>query len=176
MTSNNRDASMSTAPNPVLTGPIFISLGANLPSPAGTPARTLRAALDELARAGLEITAVSPFYETEAWPDPGEPRYINAVAAVRTRLQPIALMTLLHEVETAFGRTRSLPNASRSLDLDLLDFGGEVHDGPVALPHPRLGQRRFVLEPLRDIAPEWRHPVTGKNIKTMLADLAGRKP
>ncbi|HWC63873.1 MAG TPA: 2-amino-4-hydroxy-6-hydroxymethyldihydropteridine diphosphokinase [Rhizomicrobium sp.] len=171
---------MSSAPNPIrpaltgsiFTGPVFIGLGANIPSPAGPPARTFRAALQALARAGLEITAVSPFYETEAWPDPGDPRFLNAVAALRTRLQPFALMTLLHQVETAFGRTRSRANAPRSLDLDLLDYDGEVHSGALTLPHPRLAERRFVLEPLRDIAPDWRHPVSGRDVAALLAAVA----
>jgi 2-amino-4-hydroxy-6-hydroxymethyldihydropteridine diphosphokinase len=174
MTSNNADAPISSPLAPIPAGPVLIGLGANIPSPAGPPAKTLKAALDALTRAGLEITAISPFYETEAWPDPTAPCFINAVAAVHTRLQPLALMALLHQVETAFGRTRSVPNAPRSLDLDLLDYAGEVHEGPLTLPHPRLAQRFFVLEPLRDIAPDWRHPVSGQNIRAMLDDLTGQ--
>jgi 2-amino-4-hydroxy-6-hydroxymethyldihydropteridine diphosphokinase len=174
MTSNNADAPIAPPLAPVSVGPVLIGLGANIPSQAGPPARTLKAALDTLARVGLEIAAISPFYETEAWPDPKAPSFINAVAAIRTRLQPLALMALLHQVETTFERTRSVPNAPRSLDLDLLDYAGEVHQGPVTLPHPRLAERFFVLEPLRDIAPDWRHPVSGRNIRVMLDDLAGR--
>jgi 2-amino-4-hydroxy-6-hydroxymethyldihydropteridine diphosphokinase len=158
--------------DPLSSGPVLIGLGANSPSPWGTPARTLRAALAALAKAGLEIIAVSPFYETEAWPDPQQLPFINAVALVRTQHQPLALMTLLHEVETAFGRTRSVPNAPRSLDLDLLDYAGMVCEGAVILPHPRLAQRRFVLEPLSDVAPDWRDPVSGRDIKRMLDDLS----
>src|SRR5476649_869485 len=124
MTSNNTDAPM----------PALIGLGANIPSEAGPPAKTFHAALAMLAKAGVEITAVSPFYETQAWPDPADPPFLNAVAAIRTRLQPVALLTLLHELETAFGRKRSVPNAARSLDLDLLDYAGAVQDGPVTLP------------------------------------------
>jgi len=169
MTSNNNDAPM---PAPVLIDRVFIGLGANIPSRAGTPGQTLRGALKALAAAGLEIMAISPFYETAAWPDPKEPAYMNGVAAVRTRLQPLALMTLLHEVETAFGRTRSVANAARTLDLDLLDYGGQILEGVITLPHPRLAERRFVLEPLRDIYPAWRHPISGRNINEMLGDLS----
>lgn len=159
----------------------LISLGANIPSHAGTPAQTLRAALKALAGRGVQITAVSPFYEYEAWPDPAEPSFINAVAALKTRLQPVALMALLHEVETAFGRTRSRPNAPRTLDLDLIDYAGQVlpglvGEGALTLPHPRAGQRRFVLEPLRDVAPHWRHPVSGKEIKDLWSDSACAVP
>ena len=163
MTSNN-DA-------PIPTSQVLISLGANIPSHAGHPAQTLKAALAALCRAGVEVIAVSPFYETQAWPDPSDPPFTNAVAAVKTRLQPLALLTLLHEVETAFGRKRSVPNSPRSLDLDLLDFGGQVQDGPVILPHPRIAARRFVLEPIRDIAPGWRHPVSGEAVEALLTAL-----
>src|ERR1700744_4527703 len=148
MASNNPDA-----PKPVL-----IALGANIPSAAGPPAKTLRAALAALSHAGLEPVRVSPFYETKAWPDPSDPPFLNAVAAFKTRLQPIALLTLLHEVETQFGRKRSAPNAPRELDLDLLDYDGRVEEGVLILPHPRIAQRRFVLEPLAQIAPGWGHP------------------
>jgi 2-amino-4-hydroxy-6-hydroxymethyldihydropteridine diphosphokinase len=157
MTSNNADA--------------LIALGANIPSPAGTPAQTLKAALAVLAGAGIEIAGVSPFYETEAWPNPDDPPFMNAVAALRTRLQPFALMALLHEVETDFGRTRSVSNAARALDLDILDYAGKVSDGPVVLPHPRLAERRFVLEPLKHVAPHWRHPVSGRDINALLKAL-----
>jgi 2-amino-4-hydroxy-6-hydroxymethyldihydropteridine diphosphokinase len=158
-----------------LTAPALISLGANIRSPAGTPAQTLRAALGALAQR-VEITAISPFYEYEAWPEAGDPAFINAAAALRTNLQPFALMALLHEIETHFGRTRSRPNAPRALDLDLLDYDGQVLAGPLILPHPRIGERRFVLEPLRDIAPHWRHPVSGKEINDLWTDLAAAIP
>ena len=166
MTSNNSDAPM----------PALIGLGANIPSAAGLPAKTFNAALAALAKAGVEITAVSPFYETEAWPDPGDPRFLNAVAAIRSHLQPFALLTLLHEVETTFGRKRSVPNAARSLDLDLLDYGGIILDGPVILPHPRIAQRRFVLEPLQAVAPGWRHPVSGQDAGTLFKSLRSGVP
>lgn len=156
-----------------------IGLGANLPSQAGHPVKTLRAALAMLA-GRLELLAVSPFYETASWPDPAAPAFLNAVAVVRSRLQPLALLTLLHDVETAFGRKRSAPNAPRSLDLDLLDHGGRViGEGPPILPHPRIAGRRFVLEPLAAVAPGWRHPVTGLSAQTLLArqgQLLAREP
>jgi len=161
MASNNHDA-----PTPVL-----VALGANIPSAAGPPAKTFRAALQALEQAGLEAVGVSPFYETEAWPCPGDPPFLNAVAACKTRLQPFALLTLLHEVETRFGRKRSVSNAPRSLDLDLLDYDGRIDQGAVILPHPRLVQRRFVLEPLAAVAPGWRHPVSGLTVETILKAL-----
>jgi len=153
---------------------ILIALGANLPGPAGPPATALRAALTRLEERGVQIVSASSFYETPAWPDPGQPAYINAVAAVETTLQPVELLTLLHGVETDFGRLRSAPNAPRTLDLDLLDYEGRVVTEGVVLPHPRMTERSFVLVPLAEIAPAWRHPVTGEGVMDLLARLPDR--
>ena len=100
---------------------------------------------------------------------------LNAVAVVQTRLQPVELLMVLHGVETAMGRLRSAPNAPRTLDLDLLDYEGRVLSGSeLALPHPRIAARSFVLVPLQDVAPDWRHPVTGQGVPELLAALPDR--
>lgn len=153
---------------------ILIALGANLPSPAGLPAETLNAALARLEQRGMKILARSSLYETPAWPDPAQPAFVNAVAAIETALQPVELLALLHGVETAFGRLRSVPNAPRPLDIDLLDYDGRVMAGDLTLPHPRMSQRSFVLVPLAEIAPGWRHPVAGQGAAELLAELPDR--
>ncbi len=153
---------------------ILIALGANMPGSAGSPAAALSAALERLEERGIKILIVSSFYESPAWPDPAEPAFINAVAAIKTALAPIALLALLHNVEAEFGRRRSLPNAPRTLDLDLLDYEGLVMDDGVTLPHPRMTVRGFVLIPLAEIAPGWRHPVTGLAAAQLLAGLPDR--
>jgi len=153
---------------------ILIALGANLPSPAGPPAETLNAALARLEQKGVKILARSSLYRAPAWPDPTQPAFANAVAAVETALQPVELLALLHGVETEFGRLRSVPNAPRPLDIDLLDYDGRVMAGDLTLPHPRMTQRSFMLVPLAEIAPGWRHPVTGQGAADLLAELPDR--
>ena len=103
-----------------------------------------------------------------------QPWYVNAVAEIATDLPADRLLALLHEVEGAFGRVRTVPNAARVIDLDLLDFRGEIASGgpgQAILPHPRLEGRAFVLHPLADLAPDWRHPRSGAPIRTLLAAL-----
>ncbi|MEI9989447.1 MAG: 2-amino-4-hydroxy-6-hydroxymethyldihydropteridine diphosphokinase [Rhizomicrobium sp.] len=150
---------------------ILIALGANLESRAGVPAQTLNAALAEIEQRGAKIVGVSPYYITPAWPDPSDPPFVNAVARVASELSPHALMALLHDTETSFGRVRSTPNAPRTLDLDLVDYDGRVDAGPPVLPHPRIAERAFVLVPLADVAPDWIHPVTGKSVTELIAAL-----
>ena len=152
---------------------ILIALGANLPSHAGSPDETLHAALAELSRAHIRVMAVSAFYMTPAWPDPSDPTFVNAVARIETELVPQDLIARLHAVERAFGRERSgVRNAPRTLDLDLLDYDGRVEGGPPVLPHPRIESRGFVLVPLRDVAPDWKHPVNGLSVNTLIAALS----
>ncbi|MBI2740294.1 MAG: 2-amino-4-hydroxy-6-hydroxymethyldihydropteridine diphosphokinase [Rhodospirillales bacterium] len=154
---------------------VFIALGANLEHPAyGPPRRALEAALEELGRRGMVVRQVSPWYRTAPVPASDQPWYVNAVAEVETDLPADSLLARLHEVEDAFGRVRTVPNAARLIDLDLLDFHGEIAaggPGRAILPHPRMEGRAFVLKPLADLAPDWRHPRTGASIQDLLAAL-----
>lgn len=148
---------------------IYIALGANMPSPVGPPEVTLRCALEAMPRHGIRVVAVSRFYSSPAWPRADQPRFVNAVAEVKTKLLPGELMRTLLVVEKAFGRVRKTKWEPRSLDLDLIDYGGLFSDAPhLMLPHPWMHERAFVLKPLWDIAPGWRHPDTGQGIGTLL--------
>src|SRR3954471_1017080 len=154
---------------------IFIGLGANLSHEQyGSPRQTLEAALVELGRRAVQTLQVSPWYRTAPIPASDQPWYENAVAEVATDLMADALLAELHAVEAAFGRSRTVANAARPIDLDLLDFKGRVAvggPGRATLPHPRIAGRAFVLRPLADLAPDWRHPVTGQPIAALLAAL-----
>ena len=156
-------------------GSIFIGAGANLAHPTyGSPRETLEAAFRELEGRGVRIQRVSPWYRTAPVPASDQPWYQNAVVEVVTAVGPDRLLATLHEVEEAFGRVRTVANAARMIDLDLLDFRGEIvpeSPGRATLPHPRLAARAFVLRPLADLAPDWRHPVTGEPIQALLAAL-----
>lgn len=156
---------------------ILIGLGANLPSPAhGSPRQTLEAALAALETGGISIAARSRWYATAPVPASDQPEFVNLVVALETELDPGALLTRLHAVEESFGRVRAERNAARVLDIDLLDYNGRVDTKWPVLPHPRMDQRAFVLVPLRDIVPAWRHPVTARALSELLEaapDLAG---
>ncbi len=156
---------------------ILIGLGGNLPSARfGPPVRTLAAALSELAAHGIGIAARSSWYRSEPVPRSDQPWFVNAVAALDTGRDATDLLGLLQSVEAQFGRIRSMPNAARPLDLDLLDHNGAlVETQHLVLPHPRLHQRRFVLMPLAEIAPAWRHPRLGLPAAELLARLPERK-
>ena len=154
---------------------IVIALGANLPSAAGPPENGLCAALDALADTGIKVVARSQLYRSPAWPDPSDPPFVNAAARISTELSPLDLLDVLHAVEASFGRRRFAEpvrkNAPRTLDLDLIDYNGLVQQGPPALPHPRMVQRAFVLLPLREVAPGWKHPENGRSVTDLIAML-----
>lgn len=155
---------------------IIIGLGGNLPSARfGSPQATLAAALEALEGEGLRIVARSRWYESAPVPLTDQPWFVNGAAAVETALDPEALLALLLRTEQRFGRVRSVPNAPRVIDLDLLLYHDNVITVPggLTIPHPRLHERAFVLLPLRDIVPGWWHPVSGRPLDALIAELPG---
>ena len=151
---------------------ILIALGANLSSPAGGPQQTLEAALGQLEARGVHIAARSRWYRTAPVPVSDQPWFVNGIARVETALEPSALLGVLQQVEQIFGRQRSVPNAARTLDLDIVDYDNRVENTPeLTLPHPRMRDRAFVLLPLAEIAPGWRHPTTGKTVEALISAL-----
>ena len=152
---------------------ILIGVGSNLPSPKfGTPLQTCEAALAELQKRGVKVSRRSRWYESAPVPVSDQPWFVNAVAAVETDLSPEALLALVHEIEAEFGRVRRTRDEARILDLDLLVYNDLVNQRPPILPHPRMHQRSFVLLPLAELAPDWRHPANGEPIAKLIAALA----
>lgn len=150
---------------------ILIALGANLPSRIGTPRETCNAALAQLALKGARPKKISRWYSSAPVPQSDQPNYINGVALIETVLTPFDLLEVMLDVEEHLGRLRTVANAARMIDLDLLAYDSCVRETAPVLPHPRLHERAFVLLPLRDVAPAWRHPVTGQGVDQLISAL-----
>lgn len=155
---------------------ILVAIGANLPAAGfASPLATCEAAVERLAaEPGVAVLARSRWYESEPVPPSGQPWYVNGMVQVATGLGPCDLLARLHAIEASFGRVRRVRNEARPLDLDLIDHDGTVRDGTAGgpvLPHPRAHERAFVLLPLAELAPGWRHPVSGAGVAALLPAL-----
>jgi 2-amino-4-hydroxy-6-hydroxymethyldihydropteridine diphosphokinase len=157
---------------------ILIGIGGNLAASGyASPLEAGLAALDELAAPHLMIGACSPWYESAPVPESDQPWFANAVAILDTEREPEFLLDRMQALEERFGRVRGEPNAARTLDLDLIDYDGLILDtARLILPHPRMHERRFVLAPLCDLAPGWRHPLLGLTAAALLARLPPGQP
>lgn len=153
---------------------ILIGLGSNLTTPRlHTSQEVLEESIKSLEKHEILVVERSSWYRSAPVPPSDQPWFLNGVARLRTELSPRQLLAALHEVEAEYGRIRSLPNASRTLDLDLLAYDDVIVEGTggLTVPHPRLVERAFVLQPLAELAPRWRHPVSGRTAAEMLAGL-----
>lgn len=144
---------------------IYLSLGANI----GDRGTNLRAAIAALPKAGVRVGRVSSFYETEPVDYLDQPWFLNCVVEGETVLEALPLLRRLREIETRMGSNKEFAKGPRLLDIDILLYGGETIDTPdLQVPHPRMLQRKFVLMPLAEIAPELKHPSWMSNVKQLL--------
>jgi len=145
---------------------VYLALGSNLGDRVGN----LREAIGGLTKAGLEVTAVSSIYETRAMYKTDQPDFLNLVVEAKTQMLPKVMIRRLQKIERELGRRRLMANGPRTIDIDVLFFGRFVIQTPeLTVPHPRMEERRFVLEPLAEIAASLRHPVTKRTAAEMLA-------
>lgn len=150
----------------------YLSVGSNL----GDREAMLHRALKLLEAPDLRVRRVSPVYETEPQDVADQPWFLNLAAEIETELFPMQLLARIRKVEAQLGRRRGVPKGPREIDIDILLYGNAVIDTrELIVPHPRMAGRRFVLQPLADLDPDLRHPVTGKTVRDHLNEVTGQK-
>lgn len=150
---------------------VYLGLGSNL----GDRAANLAEAIRRLESAGLRITRASAVYETEPRDVTSQPWFLNQVLEAATDLFPRQVLSRTLKIEREMGRKRLVPKGPRTIDIDILFFGDSViHAAGLEIPHPRIAERRFVLEPLAELAPDLRHPLTNFSIREMLSSVANQ--
>ena len=154
-----------TLENPVKS--IYLALGSNL----GYRVNNIEKAKFMLIKNGIKIKQSSDFYESLSWPNPKNPKFLNIVLKVSTRLTPLNLLNVCKKIERDLGRKKSSKNSPRICDIDILDYYNKKSNGPLILPHPRMHQRNFVLLPLFELNKDWIHPIFKSNIKSLISSL-----
>lgn len=154
---------------------VYLSLGSNI----GDREKSLTAALDRLEQNHIHITARSSLYETEPQDVTDQPWFLNLVVACETHYFPLQLLSVLQRIERELGRTRvpgTVRRGPRSIDIDILLFANATLETPqLTIPHPRMLERRFVLQPLFEIAPDLKYPGTNKPLKSYLPAVASQR-
>jgi 2-amino-4-hydroxy-6-hydroxymethyldihydropteridine diphosphokinase len=156
---------------------IILSLGSNLSSKFGNRFDNLNFALSSLESFGILIEKKSSFYETPSYPDKRKPKFINIIISVKTNLLPLNLLSLLLDIEKKLERSRNKKNDPRTCDIDIIDYNREIlnlkyDNTDLQIPHNQLALRNFVLFPLQEILPNWKHPKTNEFVSALIKKLS----
>ena len=155
---------------------IFLGLGSNLPSKYGDTFANINLAISSLEAYGIKVIKRSSFYKTPSYPDRKNPKFINVVILVKTNLPPIDLMSILIFIEEKLERKRGKKNDPRTCDIDIIDYNNQIlnlkyNNSGFTVPHNELTSRNFVLFPLQEISPMWKHPKTKESISNLIQKL-----
>ena len=151
---------------------IYLNIGSNLPSFTGDRKDNIENALKYLKELKFELIRTSSFYETPSYPNKSDPKFINLCIKLKTNLKPIKFLKNIKEIEKKLGRKRLKKNEPRTCDIDIIDYNGEIYrDNDLTIPHPKLHLRNFVIYPLKEIEPEWQHPIFNKKIDAFFLEL-----
>ena len=151
---------------------IYLNIGSNLDSRLGKRIDNIKYAIQSIKKYGIIILKTSSIYETPSYPNSVFPKFLNIGIKVKSKLTPEDLLNRIKYIEKRIGRVKKVTNFPRVCDIDIIDFKGLVKKTKqISIPHPRLHIRNFVLFPMRDLNPEWRHPITNKKINDLISDL-----
>ncbi len=151
---------------------IFINIGSNLISANGSRLKNLKHALSLIIIEDVKINSISSVFETPSYPNNKNPKFLNICVEISTSIKPLMLLKKLKKIEKKMFRLNNLKNQPRICDIDLIDFNGKIiNTETLSLPHPRAHKRNFVLYPLKEICPNWRHPISNKKIDLLINNL-----
>ena len=149
---------------------VYLGLGSNL----GNRKANIEKAIIELLKNKIIILNLSSYYESLSWPNPKNPKFLNIVIKVNTKLKPRILLSICKKIEILIGRKASLKNSPRECDIDIIDYDNLKSSNGIILPHPRMHKRNFVLFPLFEINKNWKHPLSRNNIKKLIYTLSNK--
>ena len=151
---------------------IFLNIGSNIPSEDGGREANILKAINFLKKLKLNMIKISSFYETPSYPNNSDPKFINLCVKLESDLKASELLNEIKNIENKLGRIRIKKNEPRTCDIDIIDFNGEIiKNDELVAPHPRLHLRNFVIYPLKEIEPNWFHPIFNKNIDNFFQEL-----
>ena len=151
---------------------IYLNIGSNLPLDKGSRESNILKAINYLKKLNIKLIKISSFYETPSYPNNSDPKFINLCVKFESNLKAIELLNEIKKIEKKLGRIRIKKNEPRTCDIDIIDYNGKIiKNDELETPHPRLHLRNFVIYPLKEIEPNWFHPIFNKNIDSFFQEL-----